>query len=389
MSSASSSNSEMGQTNREKNPRDPGKPDSNVESNDCEGPMDLSMPRYANKKREVRSSNCYFAAGRRKQPASYDVDANEQPIDYSKKYVESNAGSAVKTNYVPRNSLNKVKVDHREREKGFSQQDNKAYPYGVYAETDLDQPTDYSLRYAEDDTDDEEKPNAAYFNGNEQEDTVKTYCTEGTPYETPFNVSSATSMSDLRLEEAKDPDGSKRNARKNIQDPRKETPKQPPPCEEQEEEEKKEEPSEVLTKESKNLSNELVLNSSSTSIEKPVNYYDEGTPGRISRVSSLSSLDCTNEPRTEDPAEAPQHIQVQTPPALPVSPIPTPSQCPEEIEEPENLSVVVVDAINDEEAAASGTEEDKGDARGVDKEGTLFPRDSSSLFLSTIFSFNV
>lgn len=51
----------------------------------------------------------------------------------------------------------------------------------VYAETDLDQPTDYSLRYAEDDT---EKP--------------QTYCTEGTPY----NFSTATSLSDLRSPDA-------------------------------------------------------------------------------------------------------------------------------------------------------------------------------------------
>lgn len=51
----------------------------------------------------------------------------------------------------------------------------------VYAETDLDEPTDYSLRYAEDDT---EKP--------------QTYCTEGTPY----NFSTATSLSDLRSPDA-------------------------------------------------------------------------------------------------------------------------------------------------------------------------------------------
>ncbi|XP_043275085.1 adenomatous polyposis coli homolog [Venturia canescens] len=370
MSSASSSNPGMGRTSREKNPREGIKAEPNADPTDSEGPMDLSMPRYGNRKKDTRSSNCYFVAGRRKQPSSYDVDANEQPIDYSKKYVESNAVSAVKTNYVPRNSLNKVKIDHREREKGFSQQDNKAYPYGVYAETDLDQPTDYSLRYAEDDTDDEEKQSDAYFNGNEQEDTVKTYCTEGTPYETPFNVSSATSMSDLRLEETKDGEGLKRTGRKNVQDPRKEiTVKQPPPCEELEEE--KEEESEILTKESKNISNELVLNSSSTSIEKPVNYYDEGTPGRISRVSSLSSLGCTNEPRNEDIKETPEGIQAQTPTALPVSPISTVNQCTNEIENAENLSIAVADTMNDEEAAISGMEEEKGDARSVDKEGKV------------------
>ncbi|XP_018914920.2 uncharacterized protein [Bemisia tabaci] len=55
---------------------------------------------------------------------------------------------------------------------------------GQYAETDLDQPTNYSLRYAEDDSSekivDQEVP--------------RTYCTEGTP----CNISSATSVTDLR-----------------------------------------------------------------------------------------------------------------------------------------------------------------------------------------------
>lgn len=87
--------------------------------------------------------------------------------------------------------------------------------YGDYAETDLDQPTDYSLRYAEDDTDEDEKQNSGYFAENEQafvpEDTVKTYCTEGTPYETPFNFSTATSMSDLRVDDPKEPDNPKKS----------------------------------------------------------------------------------------------------------------------------------------------------------------------------------
>lgn len=73
--------------------------------------------------------------------------------------------------------------------------------FGDYAETDLDQPTDYSLRYGEQ-TIDDEKEHSVFFSGNDQEllheDTVRTYYTEGTPHETSLNSSRATSASDLQ-----------------------------------------------------------------------------------------------------------------------------------------------------------------------------------------------
>jgi len=86
--------------------------------------------------------------------------------------------------------------------------------YGDYAETDLDQPTDYSLKYAEENEEiefdknheissrEQERPESTYYDGADaiHEDTLKTYCTEGTPYETPYNFSNATSMSDLHCE---------------------------------------------------------------------------------------------------------------------------------------------------------------------------------------------
>lgn len=75
-------------------------------------------------------------------------------------------------------------------------------PFGNYAETDLDQLTNYSLRYAESNLEDEEQQNSDYFTSREEEfaheDSIKTYCTEGTPYETPLNFSRATSASDLQ-----------------------------------------------------------------------------------------------------------------------------------------------------------------------------------------------
>lgn len=73
--------------------------------------------------------------------------------------------------------------------------------FGDYAETDLDQPTDYSLRYGEQ-TIDDEKQHSGFFSTNDQgllhEDTVRTYYTEGTPRETSLNSSRATSASDLQ-----------------------------------------------------------------------------------------------------------------------------------------------------------------------------------------------
>ncbi|XP_011700879.1 PREDICTED: uncharacterized protein LOC105457741 isoform X2 [Wasmannia auropunctata] len=72
--------------------------------------------------------------------------------------------------------------------------------FGDYAETDLDQPTDYSLRYGEQ-TIDDEKQHSDFFTSTDQglvhEDTVKTYYTEGTPRES-LNSSRATSASDLQ-----------------------------------------------------------------------------------------------------------------------------------------------------------------------------------------------
>ncbi|KAG8035205.1 hypothetical protein G9C98_001695 [Cotesia typhae] len=75
---------------------------------------------------------------------------------------------------------------------------NKKDPFGDYAETDLDEPTNYSLRYAERNSDDE-KLTTEYFTGSEQDDTVKTYYTEGTPRGTSLN----SSQSDLQYDKMK------------------------------------------------------------------------------------------------------------------------------------------------------------------------------------------
>ncbi|KAK9877636.1 hypothetical protein WA026_019306 [Henosepilachna vigintioctopunctata] len=89
--------------------------------------------------------------------------------------------------------------------------------FSIYAKTDLDQPTDYSLRYAENDSDSDsqecvniEKTRTEFVG-----DTVKTYCTEGTPYETPFNFSTSTDVEnsrDFRMSDKNNSDNDKNAA---------------------------------------------------------------------------------------------------------------------------------------------------------------------------------
>lgn len=106
----------------------------------------------------------------------HEINTSEQQMDYSEKFVE-------------------VKLTKRNFKREYARERNESDDYSVYAETDLDEPTDYSLQYAEDDSDSEDENLKNEF----VQDTVKTYCTEGTPYQTPFNFSTANSMSDLRV----------------------------------------------------------------------------------------------------------------------------------------------------------------------------------------------
>ena len=203
----------------------------------------------------------------------YEDEITEQPVDYSKKYSE-------------RKTENSARTD-RSCKKEFGERDSKVDLFGDYAETDLDQPTDYSLRYAEDDTDDDEKQSPEYFPGSVQEDTVKTYCTEGTPYETPFNFSTATSMSDLRLEDAKESvDPQKKLNKKILELNRKEDLNyehtMPINC--------NKDRSLLVEKELETSKASESCKSNCLSNEKLINYYQTGTSDGFSRAPSLSSL---------------------------------------------------------------------------------------------------
>ncbi|KAL0113058.1 hypothetical protein PUN28_012348 [Cardiocondyla obscurior] len=219
---------------------------------------------------------------------TYDEDVNDQPVDYSKKYIERNAVSQNQRLASDRTQGSRVS------KKEFDKRDNKVDLFSDYAETDLDQPTDYSLRYAEDDTDEEEKQNNEYFPGSEQEDTVKTYCTEGTPYETPFNFSTATSMSDLRVEDVKDNVLVKKVSKKTIDVPSK------IPFIKQTEALRCTEQDNLITKEleEENSKDTTVLNPGQVTPEKLVNYYEEEETSRgFSRVNSFSSLNSATIPQ--------------------------------------------------------------------------------------------
>lgn len=133
-------------------------------------------------------------------------------------------------------------------------------------ETDFDQITDYSLRYEQEEEECEEADDQ--FNGNEiiliLEDTVKCYEEEGTPY----TISNATSMTDLRRESNErrvrvmDPQKAQLQSQQNV-------------------------PRKSLTQQA--------MNSGLQTPEKPFQYEEEGTPGcfstEFSRIGSLSSLE--------------------------------------------------------------------------------------------------
>lgn len=218
-------------------------------------PLTNTEPRAHNKTNEKSddSTKVYHQNRRKGSPTSpyferknsYESDG-DVPIDYREKYLD-NRQTKEATNLKIKGRRNK----YHERDSNM---------FSDYAETDLDQPTDYSLRYAEDDTDDE------------QEDTVMTYCTEGTPYEM---TSTATSMSDLRLEDSKDIEGAKRGMKRFLGMKMRN---------------KNSQEKQSLLAEETELENDEKEASNSVN-EKPVYYYNEETPGQLSRANSLSSLE--------------------------------------------------------------------------------------------------
>ncbi|CAG9838038.1 unnamed protein product [Diabrotica balteata] len=225
---------------------------------------------YGSTSLPYKRPSCTFIPVRNKfSDCAYDdeIDVSDQPIDYSKKYSETK----VPTVDNPSTSTSK------EHDYTYTKQkSDKESSFNIYAETDLDQPTDYSLRYAEDDSDSEIAKN---------EDTIKTYCTEDTPYETPFNFSTATSMSDLRIDDKQVIDNDKLKDREHKNSKKiSESPEEKERCSTED----------ISDLDHRTKLTEKIpkseLSSGLMSPEKPVNYAEEGTPGYFSRVSSFGSL---------------------------------------------------------------------------------------------------
>ncbi|TRY69315.1 hypothetical protein TCAL_09734, partial [Tigriopus californicus] len=149
---------------------------------------------------------------------------------------------------------------------------------------DMDErPRDYSLRFqdAEDPDLSQERARACRPAKVDQsddieeetEDTVKTFCTEGTPYDTPCLISTATSMSDLR-----DPDLDTKMFHKR--------------------------PSKATLSSDQFQPASGTFSGMDTPSEKPQVFDTEGTPGFFSRADSLSSLG------SEDVQDNPRDTQV-------------------------------------------------------------------------------
>lgn len=182
---------------------------------------------------------------------SNDPDMSSESNEFEKDGEKSNSGSAPTVPApAPRKNLKK------EQSESFNANTS-------YQETDLDQITNFSLRYGENQN--ESSDDNEMNDGNEilliLEDSVKCYETEGTPYV----ISNAASVSDLRVK---------------------------PP-------ERQELKNKIIK--SGHLTAE---NSGLNTPEKPTKYCDEGTPGCFSRYDSFSSLDedvdGQNETRTQN-----------------------------------------------------------------------------------------
>jgi adenomatosis polyposis coli protein len=137
-----------------------------------------------------------------------------------------------------------------------------------YQETNLDQITDYSIRYAENQSDSEEEVQKPAT-----DDTMKCYNTEGTPR---AQLSGAASITDLRKEKLKET---------------------------------------VKVAEDKKIKGKFSASASGVQTpDKPVNYCVEGTPGNFSRNDSLSDLEEHAEAKAGKPG--PSKTPSKIPPPL-------------------------------------------------------------------------
>lgn len=182
--------------------------------------------------------------------------------------------------------------------KSGEEEEEAAAKSASYQETDLDQPVNFSIRYAENVTDSEDDRSSPFERRQilMEEDCVRTYFTEGTPKVT----SNSGSVTDLRVTGAakEKPSGSSQaKPLKSVQSKQGSSDGKP----------------------KKNIT--PVTNSGLLTPEKPVNYCEEGTPGDFSRCDSLSDLGEPQSPALQveqkDPVSVPPEKQEQSTAATP------------------------------------------------------------------------
>ena len=197
-------------------------------------------------------------------------------------------------------------------------------------ETEFDQITDYSLRYEQEEEEDEEASDQ--FNGNEiiliLEDTVKCYEEEGTPY----TISNATSMTDLRRESSE--------RRGKMMTGNQEGQKVGGGPQQQK----------------KMVLQKADGNSGIQTPERPFKYAEEGTPGcfstEFSRIGSMSSLE------GGDDQQRPPEVTEEQPKGKPLND--GDQKAPEEdsqVNEPKENATPNVETVSEEGSPSSTKEE--------------------------------
>lgn len=237
-------------------------------------------------------------------------DAQEEPLNYS---LKCGAGTTMKTptnesmasmsqsTERPVPKIDNYVVERRETRKTepHAEAERESENFTGYTETDLDQPTNFSLRYSEERDSDEaalyrrppkppQEPSSQFFEPSIHDDSVKTYCTEGTPYETPYNFSTATSMTDLREPSIKEREREGSSA-PSTDEKKKEQDSKVESLENVEDSDDARDTLEPLPSHT-GLPVKSGLSSGMMTPDKPVTYCVEGTPVCLSRFSSVSSL---------------------------------------------------------------------------------------------------
>lgn len=209
---------------------------------------------------------------------NYKTD-DKSPTSKDDKSKDFTVSSKEKVNRTNDLKVQDIESDDEEAPTNFSKfDDDQESAQTEYQETNLDQITDYSIRYAENQSDSEEevvKP----ANPVSSDDTIKSYNTEGTPHAV---LSGAASMTDLRKEKLKE----------NVK------------------------PTEGKKVKEKHSANASGLQSPEKATNYTTIYCVEGTPGNFSRNDSSSDLEenAVHESKVDKPGSSKEATKCQPQP---------------------------------------------------------------------------